>query len=263
MIFCAGIGFFSLGLRARYFDDEYAYITQSYYADLFFSRQWNHKLWLEPEAADLQPLPKYLIGLAFHCAGLPMPAPVDARNWYFPYLRRSHSRVWGGPETLLAARLTVIPLGALGCLAVFATGSMLKDARLGMIAAGLLMINPLYALQAHRAMADVPYEAFMLSALAVWLFVWARIWSKGFGVCGHRAPVAGGNPGGHVALVQAQRPSGAGRHGGLLRADLAAAGAWGAAQAGGDGRDDRDGCGGAGGCGCVQSVHDGQAAGAG
>ena len=43
----------------------------------------------------------------------------------------------------------------------------------------LLMINPLYSLQAHRAMADVPCEAFMLSSLAVWLSMWARIWSRG------------------------------------------------------------------------------------
>ena len=159
-------------------------------------------------------------------------------------------------------RLTVIPLGALGCLAVFATGSMLKDARLGMIAAGLLMINPLYALQAHRAMADVPYEAFMLSALAVWLFVWARIWSKGFGVWAIVLPWPAGILAGMSLLCKLN---------GLLGLGVMAACCgltWllpglGRAQAGGDGRDDRDGCGGAGGCGCVQSVHDGQAAGAG
>ena len=76
---------------------------------------------------------------------------------------------FGGAATLLAARLTVIPLGALGCLALFACGAIVKDARVGTIAASLLMINPLYSLHAHRAMADVPCEAFMLSSLAVWL----------------------------------------------------------------------------------------------
>ena len=34
-------------LHAKYFEDEYAYITQSYYADLFFSGQFNDRLWLE------------------------------------------------------------------------------------------------------------------------------------------------------------------------------------------------------------------------
>jgi hypothetical protein len=179
LIFCAALLVFASGLRARFFDDEYADITQSYYADLFFGRQFDDKLWLEPEAVDRQPLPKYLIGLAFRVASLPMPGPADARSWYFPSLRKSGSRVWGGPETLLTARLAVIPLGALGCLALFASGALVEDARLGMIAACLLMINPLYGLHAHRAMADVPYEAFMLSSLAVWLFMWVRICSKG------------------------------------------------------------------------------------
>jgi hypothetical protein len=50
---------------------------------------------------------------------------------------------------------------------------------MGTIAGGLLMINPLYALQAHRAMADVPCEAFMLSSLAIWLAMWVRICGRG------------------------------------------------------------------------------------
>ena len=48
----------------------------------------------------------------------------------------------------------------------------MKDARTGSLAAFLLMIDPLYSLHAHRAMADVPCEAFMLASLAIALSVW-------------------------------------------------------------------------------------------
>ncbi len=166
---------FGSSLQRLYFEDEYAYINQSYYADLFFSRQLNHSLWLDMPAADLQPLPKYLIGLVFRLTNLPMPTRADAWKWY---LHEDYHK-FGGPSTLLAARVPIIPLGALGCLAVFACGAIVKDARVGTIAALLLMINPLYSLHAHRAMADVPYEAFMLSSLAVWLAMWSRVCARG------------------------------------------------------------------------------------
>ena len=172
LIFGAALVFFASSLHARSFVDEYAYISQSFYADLLCTGQINHKFWLEFPALDLQPLPKYLIGLAFRLSGLPMPGPIDARNWYLDY------RSFGGPATLIAARLTVIPLGALGCLALFASGVIMKDARTGTLAAVFLMINSLYALQAHRAMADVPCEAFMLASLAMALSVFVRIGSK-------------------------------------------------------------------------------------
>ena len=177
LIFGAALLIFGLSVRSKYFEDEYAYISQSYYADLFFTRQFNHQLWLDMPAVDLQPLPKYLIGVVFRVADLPMPGRADAWKWYHDYSS------FGGPSTLLAARLPIIPLGAVGCLALFACGVIVKDRRVGTIAAALLMINPLYSLQAHRAMADVPCEAFMLSSLAIWLAMWVRIWSKG-------APVA-------------------------------------------------------------------------
>ncbi len=48
---------------------------QSYYADLFFTGQFNHQLWLDVPAIDLQPLPKYLIGLAFRLASLAHAGP--------------------------------------------------------------------------------------------------------------------------------------------------------------------------------------------
>jgi hypothetical protein len=186
LIFFAAILVFASSLNDKFFEDEYAYISQSYYADLCFTRQFNHKLWLDWPAVDLQPLPKCLIGLAFRLAHLPMPGPADAWKWYENY------HAFGGAATLRAARLTVIPFGALGCLALFACGAMLKDACTGTLAAIFLMIDPLYSQQAHRAMADVPCEAFMLASLAVALSVWARIWAKGPGISTLILPVLAG-----------------------------------------------------------------------
>jgi 4-amino-4-deoxy-L-arabinose transferase-like glycosyltransferase len=176
LIFFAAILVFASSLNAKFFEDEYAYISQSYYADLCFTRQFNHKLWLDWPAIDLQPLPKCLIGLAFRVAHLPMPGPADAWKWYKNY------HTFGGAATLRVARMTVIPFGALGCLALFACGARLKDARTGTLAAIFLMIDPLFSQQAHRAMADVPCEAFMLASLAIGLSAWARIWAKGPGI---------------------------------------------------------------------------------
>jgi 4-amino-4-deoxy-L-arabinose transferase-like glycosyltransferase len=176
LIFCAAIVVFASSLNARYFEDEYAYVTQSYYADLFFTGQFHHKLWLDLPALDLQPLPKYLIGLAFRLTHLPMPGPANAWKWYENY------STFGRHATLLMARLTIIPLGAFGCLALFWCGAMVKDARTGAVAALFLMFDALYSQQAHRAMADVPCEAFMVASLATALWLWKRIWTRGPGV---------------------------------------------------------------------------------
>ena len=173
IIFFAALAIFASSIHAKWFEDEYAYIAQSFYADLFFTGRFHDPLWIEEPAADLQPLPKYLIGFAFRLAHLPMPGYANAWNWYDHYGR------FGGIETLTAARLTVIPLGALGCLALFASGLLVKDARTATLAAVLLMINPLYSLLAHRSMADVPYEAFMLCSLAAALAFWTRMWARG------------------------------------------------------------------------------------
>jgi hypothetical protein len=53
-----------------------------------------------------------------------------------------------------------------------------KDSRTGAIAAILFMLNPLYSLHAHRAMADVPCEAFVTIALGLALFGWKSEWSN-------------------------------------------------------------------------------------
>src|SRR5580704_15898405 len=65
---CAVLLVFAGGLFSKSFVDEYAYITQSYYTDYLLEGRFNDRAWLELYAYDLQPLPKYLIGLSLHLA---------------------------------------------------------------------------------------------------------------------------------------------------------------------------------------------------
>src|SRR5437667_11282768 len=79
---CLALALFAVDVTDESFVDEYAYISQSYYADHFFRGEFNHPDWLEFFAFDLQPLPKYLIGLSLRAAHLPMPGPRHALAWY-------------------------------------------------------------------------------------------------------------------------------------------------------------------------------------
>jgi 4-amino-4-deoxy-L-arabinose transferase-like glycosyltransferase len=173
---CVATGVFASGVFARFFEDEYAYISQSYYADLFFQGRFQDPAWLEYPAYDLPPLPKYLIAIALHLDQLPMPRPEAAWAWY------AHYGHFGIPTTLWVARLPMIIAGAMGCIAIFGLGVLVKDARMGIAAAVALMLNPLYRLHAHRAMSDVPSEAFLLVALALFLWWSRRIWAGRHGV---------------------------------------------------------------------------------
>ena len=174
-IACASLAVFASGLSATYFEDEYAYIAQSYYADLFFGGHFNNIAWLDFPAYDLPPLPKYLIGLSFRLARLPMPRPGAAWAWY------DHYGHFGTSLTLAIARVPILFVGVLGCVAIFAFGVLIKGGRVGTIAAVVLMFNPLYRLLAHRAMSDVPSEAFTLAGLAIFLWWWHRVWLGKFG----------------------------------------------------------------------------------
>ena len=155
-IACAALAVFGSGWFAASFEDEYAYISQSFYADLFFAGRFNHRAWLELPGYDLPPLPKYLIGASFRMAKLPMPNAGAAWAWY------DHYGHFGPVQSLWVARASVIFVGVLGCVAIFACGILVKDGKVGTIAALALMLNPLYRLLAHRAMSDVPSEAFTL-----------------------------------------------------------------------------------------------------
>jgi hypothetical protein len=177
---------FASGLSDKSFADEYAYISQSFYADLFLDGRLNDPLWLEALAYDLQPLPKYLIGWALESANLTMPTASDAWTWYVDY------HPFGNRTTLVVARLPFVVLGAIGVIALFACGALVKDRRVGMIAALFLVLDPLYRLHAHRAMSDVPCEAFMLAALGLGLWVGRRIWCGRYGVAAVVVPALAG-----------------------------------------------------------------------
>jgi len=163
------LAFFGSGILDKPFVDEYAYISQSYYADLLLDGRTNDRAWLDFPAYDLVPLPKYGIGLALKAAGRLRPGPEAARMWY-----RDTSSQFGAPMDLTVARLPSIALGALGCVALAALGASAFGWRVGGVAAGLLMVNPLYRLHAHRAMSEAPCEAFLMIALAVALVCWRR-----------------------------------------------------------------------------------------
>ncbi len=151
------------------FVDEYAYISQSYYSDLFFEGDWNSPAWIDFPAYDLVPLPKYLIGAALWTAAEPRPGPAAARTWY----ANTHA-VFGTPRTLRVARVPFVLTGALGCAAVAAIAATAFDLRVGIVAGLLLALNPLYALHAHRAMSEAPCEAFLAAALLAALAAWKR-----------------------------------------------------------------------------------------
>jgi 4-amino-4-deoxy-L-arabinose transferase-like glycosyltransferase len=175
-IACAALAVFASGLYAKSFADEDAYISQSYYADLFFRGLFNDWRWLDLPAYDLPPLPKYLIGFSLRSCQRPMPHPFNAHRWYGEYSS------FGGKATLTAARVPIVLVGVLGCVAIFACGALIKDDRVGVIAAILLMLNPLFRLHAHRAMSDIPCETFMLIALWLALWAWRRAWSGRIGL---------------------------------------------------------------------------------
>jgi 4-amino-4-deoxy-L-arabinose transferase-like glycosyltransferase len=151
------------------FVDETAYVTQSYFWDLLRTGRRDDWAWVEYHAYDLPPLPKYLIGIAVDAAGYRPPDRLTAGRWFRDITQPLV------PESMIhAARWPTLILGALGCLAVYFLGVVLGDWRLGLVAAVLLALNPLYGLLSRRAMADIPAECFTLSALALALWGWKR-----------------------------------------------------------------------------------------
>src|SRR5262249_18613116 len=95
----------------------------------------------------------------------------QAAGWY------EHYTPFGTQATLIVARLPFLVLGALGCVALFGCGVLMKGWRVGVLAAVLLMINPLFRLHAHRAMAEAPCETFLIAALGLALWADHRVWA--------------------------------------------------------------------------------------
>ena len=153
-----------------HFVDESAYISQSFYADLWLQQKWDDPLWLTYAGYDLPPLPKYVIGLALRLEGYRRPGPAAMATWY-----RDTSRQFVSKDALVAARRPSVVFGAIGCLAIYALGTLALNRRLGLVAALFLMANPLYAMHARRARSDVMSESLLLATLAVGLWAWRRL----------------------------------------------------------------------------------------
>jgi 4-amino-4-deoxy-L-arabinose transferase-like glycosyltransferase len=163
-----------------YFIDESYYLTQGYYADLLIEGQRDDPAWLSLAAIDHPPLAKYFIGLALRFAGERRLGPVAAAAWQLRYnlkpvpFESLSDQPYVTPARLDAARWPATILGTLGCVAAFGIGVMVRDRRTGAVAACLLAVNPLYRLEARRALPDVPCEALVLAAAAVALWGWNR-----------------------------------------------------------------------------------------
>ena len=153
-----------------HFVDESAYLSQSFYADLWLDGKWDDPAWLTYAGYDLPPLPKYLIGLTLRAEGYRRPGPAAMAAWY-----RDTSRQFVSKDALVAARRPSVLFGVIGCLSIYAIGTLALDRRVGFIAAMLLMVNPLYAMHARRAMSDAPAEALILATAAVGLWAWKRL----------------------------------------------------------------------------------------
>jgi hypothetical protein len=152
------------------FVDESAYLSQSFFADLWLAAKWDHPTWLGYAGYDLPPLPKYVIGIALRVGGYERPGPSAMAAWY-----RDTSTWSVSKPALVAARWPSVGFGAIGCLAIYGIGSLALDRRAGFLAAFLLVMNPLYGMHARRAMSDVPAESLLLASRAVGLWAWKRL----------------------------------------------------------------------------------------
>ncbi len=150
------------------FVDEWAYVSQAYFATLL--NRPDDPRWLEYPAYDLPPLPKYLIASALWAGGKPIPGRIEMLKWYGDTSSRS-----GDHAMLAQARWPSVVLGAAGCLGLMTLGALGLDLRVGLLAAVFLAVNPLYSTHARRAMSDVPTEAFTLLAYAAALWGWTRV----------------------------------------------------------------------------------------
>jgi 4-amino-4-deoxy-L-arabinose transferase-like glycosyltransferase len=175
-VFFVAAAWFGFRLGAEpHFVDESAFYAQSFYADLLLEGRRDDPAWLDYGGYDLPPLPKYLIGFALRVGGYRRPGPAAAWEWYHNTKRRFET-----PASLTVARVPSVFFGALGCVAIFAIGSMTFGRPTGLVAAALLMVSPLYQTHARRAMSDVPAEACILLAMAFGLAAWLR-WVGGRG----------------------------------------------------------------------------------
>jgi hypothetical protein len=167
-VFAAGLAWFGHRLPEEpFFVDESAYIAQGYFFDLLVEGRGDDWAWVEYHAYDLPPLPKYVIGAALRAVGERPPGRLAAQAWF-----GNTKTPLANPRMVAAARWPSAAFGALGCAAIFALGTSIRDRRTGVLAAVLLAASPLYHMHARRAMSDVYAESLTLATLAVALRAW-------------------------------------------------------------------------------------------
>ena len=117
------------------FADEYSYLVQTFYLDLFETRPVG-----QPR---LEQLPRHRPATRSRNTWVPWPSkPADARPWEtspWPKPGITTSTSPSAPiDDLMAARRANPIMGALGCLAVYGIGLMLRGPCTGLLAAALL-----------------------------------------------------------------------------------------------------------------------------
>jgi 4-amino-4-deoxy-L-arabinose transferase-like glycosyltransferase len=174
LVIVLGLLVFGSGVSSQKpFADESAYLTQSFYAELLVSGRVDDPAWVDMPGYDLPPLPKYLIASALWAGGYRVPTPADAVAWY-----RDINRRFDPPGAMAAARWPTVAIGVTGCLALYGLGTLAGGRLVGVVAAVLLIENPLFRVHARRAMSDVPAESFVLVALFLALLAWKNLWHR-------------------------------------------------------------------------------------
>ncbi|HWE37759.1 MAG TPA: hypothetical protein VG406_14420 [Isosphaeraceae bacterium] len=151
-----------------HFVDESAYLSQTYYADLFLDGRRDDPAWLEHPALDLPPLPKYLFGGTLRALGMPRQPPAAAVLWYHDI----HTRADTVPGSLVAARWWSVAFGTVACVALYGLGTLAFGPRAGLLAAFFLGLDADFRMHCRRAMSDAIVEGLVLSTAFLALWAW-------------------------------------------------------------------------------------------
>ncbi len=158
--------------------DESGWVSSSYYyTDLLIDRDLTRARWdcheCGPWGSMSPHLGQWLIGFP-----LVTDAALGDRRFaaYYAFDKSPDENVAMGrippTEMLTRGRRAVAVVGVLCCLLMFAVGYSAAGPAQGLIAAALLLMDPVFLIQATRIMTDAHYNVFLLGLL--WLLVTAE-----------------------------------------------------------------------------------------
>lgn len=154
--------FKGLELHSFHGDENYWLRSSQYFKILFLDRNLESREW---GACKIEPVGKYIIGLALYVAGYEGEIEELSRLKRWKFLKGYKWNVANGRmpsrETLYVARFTMALLGSLTCLLIYWIGRVVWSGNAGIIASLLLAYNPLMLLCCKRAMTDAPVIFFM------------------------------------------------------------------------------------------------------